>query len=155
MQGAEHLVPFYRLCSQLAQHCNSPPAAAAQKMRWLAALPAMPARQAAAESGRLPADSLLPCPPWPALPLCLLQKTDVRSGVIVSAEPAAGSSAAPEQQPAKRQRAASFNRPPTKVVLLTNMVSEGSGGWGMGVRLHKSRRCTAAATLLGLRHRWR
>ncbi|KAL4427659.1 hypothetical protein ABPG75_001748 [Micractinium tetrahymenae] len=58
-----------------------------------------------------------------ATPL-MMQKTDVRTGVIVSAAPPAGTSA-PEQQPAKRQRAASFNRPPTKVVLLTNMIGPG------------------------------
>lgn len=53
-----------------------------------------------------------------------VQKTDVRTGVIVSAAPPAGAAAA-EQQPAKRQRAATFNRAPTQVVLLTNMASGG------------------------------
>lgn len=58
-----------------------------------------------------------------ATPL-MMQKTDVRTGVIVSAAPPAGAAAA-EQQPPKRQRAATFNRAPTKVVLLTNMIGPG------------------------------
>ncbi|KAL4444662.1 hypothetical protein ABPG77_002479 [Micractinium sp. CCAP 211/92] len=57
-----------------------------------------------------------------ATPL-VMQKTDVRTGVIVSAP---GTAAVEQQQP-KRQRAATFNRPPTKVVLLTNMASIGPG----------------------------
>lgn len=58
-----------------------------------------------------------------ATPL-MMQKTDVRSGVIVNAAPAPSAAGAAEQPP-KRQRSATFNRPPTRVVLLTNMV----GGW--------------------------
>jgi hypothetical protein len=72
-----------------------------------------------------------------ATPL-MMQKTDVRSGVIVNAAPGQAANPAPAatpvaagtgfgaaaggEQPAKRQRSATFNRPPTRVVLLTNMV---------------------------------
>lgn len=68
--------------------------------------------------------ALLPHPfipdpvPQPARPIPV-QKTDVRTGVIVNAAP---STAGAADQPAKRQRTATFNRPPTRVVLLTNMV---------------------------------
>lgn len=58
-----------------------------------------------------------------------VQKTDVRTGVIVNAAPSSSGAA---EQPAKRQRTATFNRPPTRVVLLTNMVRGGAvdcGGW--------------------------
>ncbi|KAL4855786.1 DNA-damage-repair/toleration protein [Chlorella vulgaris] len=75
-----------------------------------------------------------------ATPL-MMQKTDVRSGVIVNAAPGQASNPAPAaapvaagtgfgvaaggEQPAKRQRSATFNRPPTRVVLLTNMIGPG------------------------------
>ncbi|PSC68931.1 DNA-damage-repair toleration chloroplastic-like [Micractinium conductrix] len=55
-----------------------------------------------------------------AAPL-IMQKTDVRTGVIVSGAPPPGM----EQPPSKRPRSASFNRPPTRVVLLTNMIGPG------------------------------
>jgi hypothetical protein len=88
---------------------RSPPAGVARTCR------------AAARCRATPPSSQPPptVPAGMATPL-MMQKVDVRTGVIVNAAPTPGGGA--EQQPAKRPRSATFEGPPTRVILLTNMV---------------------------------